>query len=277
MKNIMLNNSYKVPQMGLGVFLVEDEKVLTDAVNWAYEAGYRHFDTAQIYNNEAILGKALAPKERSSYFLTTKVWNSNTTYEETLNSFEESLQKLQTDFVDLLLIHWPSEGYVEKWRALETLYQQGKAKAIGVSNFEIHQLQALMETATIKPMINQIETHPYFQQNELREFMEKEGIFHQSWAPLGQGLKDLFEEPVLQALANKYQKSVPQIILRWHLDRNSIVIPKSVHKERLEENINVFDFTLTEKELEEIASLDRGLRVGPNPADEAWLKETTGK
>lgn len=275
MQTIQLNEKVAIPQVGLGVFLVEDQKVLTEAVNWSYAAGYRHFDTAQIYKNEAFLGAALAQRNRSDYFLTTKIWNTELTYEDTLQSVAESMKQLQTDYLDLVLIHWPSEGYLEKWRALETIYQQGTVRSIGVSNFEVSQLENLLAHAKIKPMINQVETHPYFQQNELRHFMAKEGIKHQAWAPLGQGQSALFKEPILLELAQKYQKTVPQVILRWHLERGSIVIPKSVHEARLKENIDVFDFSLTALEMAAIAQLDQGVRVGPNPLDEAWLQETT--
>lgn len=272
-----LANTIEVPQLGLGVFLVEDEQELTQSVLAAIKHGYRHIDTAAIYHNEALVGEALQTSgiPRSELFLTSKVWNDAITYEDTIAAFETTLKKLKTDYLDLYLIHWPSEGYLEKWRALEALYEEGKIRAIGVSNFEINHLEQLMQEAKIKPMINQVETNPYFQQTELHDYLVKEGIQHEAWGPLGQGKGNVLEDNVIQELAEKYQKTPAQIILRWHLDRQVIAIPKSIHETRIQENREIFDFHLSKEDLAKMASIDKNQRGGADPTDDAWLVETT--
>lgn len=274
MEELKLNNGQMIPQLGLGVFKVQDADDLKRAVAEALKDGYRHFDTATIYHNEEWLGEALAQSEvkREDLFITSKVWNSNTTYDETIAAFHESLKKLQTDYLDLYLIHWPSEGYNEKWRAMESLYNDGLIKSIGVSNFEKPHLEKLMTTATIKPTVDQIETHPYFQQKELHEYLKSLDIVHEAWGPLGQGKSNVLEDPVLTKIAEAHSKTVAQVILRWHLQRDIIVIPKSVHEERIAQNIDVFDFTLTEEEMSMIASIDKNQRGSGDPNDEEFLK-----
>jgi len=274
MEELKLNNGQMIPQLGLGVFKVQDADDLKRAVAEALEDGYRHFDTATIYHNEEWLGEALAQSDvkREDLFITSKVWNSNTTYDETIAAFHESLKKLQTDYLDLYLIHWPSEGYNEKWRAMESLYNDGLIKSIGVSNFEKPHLEKLMTTATIKPTVDQIETHPYFQQKELHEYLKSLDIVHEAWGPLGQGKSNVLEDPVLTKIAEAHSKTVAQVILRWHLQRDIIVIPKSVHEERIAQNIDVFDFTLTEEEMSMIASIDKNQRGSGDPNDEEFLK-----
>lgn len=274
MEELKLNNGQMIPQLGLGVFKVQDADDLKRAVAEALKDGYRRFDTATIYHNEEWLGEALAQSDvkREDLFITSKVWNSNTTYDETIAAFHESLKKLQTDYLDLYLIHWPSEGYNEKWRAMESLYNDGLIKSIGVSNFEKPHLEKLMTTATIKPTVDQIETHPYFQQKELHEYLKSLDIVHEAWGPLGQGKSNVLEDPVLTKIAEDHNKTVAQVILRWHLQRDIIVIPKSVHEERIAQNIDVFDFTLTEEEMSMIASIDKNQRGSGDPNDEEFLK-----
>lgn len=274
MEELKLNNGQMIPQLGLGVFKVQDADDLKRAVAEALKDGYRHFDTATIYHNEEWLGEALAQSDvkREDLFITSKVWNSNTTYDETIAAFHESLKKLQTDYLDLYLIHWPSEGYNEKWRAMESLYNDGLIKSIGVSNFEKPHLEKLMTTATIKPTVDQIETHPYFQQKELHEYLKSLDIVHEAWGPLGQGKSNVLEDPVLTKIAEDHNKTVAQVILRWHLQQDIIVIPKSVHEERIAQNIDVFDFTLTEEEMSMIASIDKNQRGSGDPNDEEFLK-----
>lgn len=279
MEELKLNNGQMIPQLGLGVFKVQDADDLKSAVAEALKDGYRHFDTATIYHNEEWLGEALAESDvkREDLFITSKVWNSNTTYDETITAFHESLKKLQTDYLDLYLIHWPSEGYNEKWRAMEQLYNDGLIKSIGVSNFEKPHIEKLMTTATIKPAVDQVETHPYFQQKELNEYLTSMDIAHEAWGPLGQGKGNVMEDPVLIKIAEAHNKSVAQVILRWHLQRDIIVIPKSVHAERIAQNIDVFDFKLTDEEMSMIASIDKNQRGSGDPNDEEFLKSSLSR
>lgn len=279
MEQLKLNNGQTIPQLGLGVFKVNDFTDLKQAVAAALENGYRHFDTATIYHNEAWLGEALAESDvkREDLFITSKVWNNNTTYDETIAAFHESLKKLQTDYLDLYLIHWPSEGYNEKWRAMESLYNEGLIKSIGVSNFEKPHMEKLLTTAKVKPAVDQLETHPYFQQKEMNDYLKGLDIAHEAWGPLGQGKSNVLEDPVLEKIAEAHNKSVAQVILRWHLQRNIIVIPKSVHAERIAQNIDVFDFTLTDEEMSLIASIDKNQRGSGDPNDEEMLKNSLSR
>ncbi|MGM0214539.1 aldo/keto reductase [Enterococcus sp. AZ109] len=279
MEQLKLNNGQMIPQLGLGVFKVQDAADLKSAVAEALKVGYRHFDTATIYHNEEWLGEALAESDvkREELYITSKVWNNNTTYDETITAFHESLKKLQTDYLDLYLIHWPSDGYNEKWRALESLYNDGLVKSIGVSNFEKPHMEKLMTTAKIKPAVDQVETHPYFQQKELNDYLKSMDIAHEAWGPLGQGKSNVLEDPVLVKIAEAHDKTVAQVILRWHLQRDIIVIPKSVHAERIAQNFDVFDFMLTEEEMSMIASIDKNQRGSGDPNDEEFLKVTMSR
>lgn len=279
MEQLKLNNGQMIPQLGLGVFKVEDPEELKRSVAAALQNGYRHFDTATIYHNESLLGEALAESDvkREDLFITSKVWNNNTTYDDTINAFHESLKQLKTDYLDLYLIHWPSEGYNEKWRAMESLYNDGLIKAIGVSNFEQPHLEKLLATAKVKPAVDQLETHPYFQQKELHAFLKDLGIAHEAWGPLGQGKSNVLQDPVLVKIAEAHNKSVAQVILRWHLQRDIIVIPKSVHPERIAQNIDVFDFNLTAEEMALIATIDQKQRGSGDPNDEAFLKSSMSR
>jgi len=264
-----LSNGVEIPYLGFGVFLVNDPKECEQSVLSAIKNGYRSIDTATRYENEEFVGNAIktANLPREELFITTKVWVTNFGYEETKQAFHESLKKLQLDYIDLYLIHWAAPGYEETWRALEDLYEEGLVRAIGVCNFQIHHFEKLAETARITPMLNQVETHPLFQQVELRNYMEQHNIAHEAWAPLGQGKNGLFELPALEEIAKKHNKTVAQVILRWHLERDTIIIPKSVHEHRIIENADLFDFTLDADDIKTITSLDTNQRSFGNPDD----------
>ena len=276
-KNITFSNGVTIPQLGLGVFKMKDEKELSEAIRVALEAGYRHFDTAMIYENEAIVGQALKESSipREEIFLTSKVWNYDHGYEETKAAFQASLDRLGTDYLDLYLIHWASANYIETWKAMEELYNAGKIKAISVSNFQIHHLEDLMSHTEIIPMINQIETHPAFPQDELRAFMAQHAIIHEAWGPLGQGKNDLLTQAALLELAEQYGKTPAQIVLRWHIERGIVVIPKSVTPSRIRENRDIFDFSLSKEDMDKVATLNTGERYSGNPDDQEFLTRTS--
>ncbi|MCR8963264.1 aldo/keto reductase [Brevibacillus halotolerans] len=265
-----LHNGIKMPWFGIGVFKVEEGSELVAAVKSAIKHGYRSIDTAAIYGNETSVGQAIhegiqeANISREDLFVTSKVWNADLGYEATLAAFETSLTKLGLEYLDLYLIHWPVKGkYKEAWRALEKLYKDGRVKAIGVSNFQIHHLEDLMGEAEIKPMINQVEFHPYLTQKELITFCRAHDIQMEAWSPLMQG--QLLDNPVLQELADKHGKTVAQVILRWDLQHGVVTIPKSTKEHRIVENASVFDFELTQEEMERIDALNQNHRVGPDP------------
>lgn len=257
MDYVTLNNGLKMPQLGYGVYQVtkeECERCMLDAL----EVGYRAIDTAQSYFNEAEVGDAIEKSsvDRKDIFLTTKVWIEHYGYEATKASILKSMEKLKTDYIDLVLLHQPFADYYGAYRALEDLYEEGKLRAIGVSNFYSDRLVDIASFARIKPMVNQIETHPLNQQIEAHKWLEKYGVIHEAWAPFGEGRGNMFSNAVLQNIGAKYNKSVAQVILRWQLQRGIVVIPKSTHKERMAENLNVFDFTLTDADMKNIAALD---------------------
>ncbi|MBM7654371.1 aldo/keto reductase [Neobacillus cucumis] len=265
-----LSNGVKMPKFGLGVFKVEEGPELIHAIKFAIKHGYRSIDTAAIYQNEEGVGQAIreglqeAGISREELFVTSKVWNSDLGYESTLAAYETSLTKLGLDYLDLFLIHWPVEGkYKDAWRALETLYKEGKVKAIGVSNFQIHHLEDLMKDAEIKPMVNQVEYHPRLTQKEVQAFCQEHGIQLEAWSPLMQG--QLLTQPVIQAIADKYNKSTAQIILRWGLQNGVVTIPKSTKEHRIIENAAIFDFELSQADMEQLDGLNQNLRVGPDP------------
>ncbi|MED1421007.1 aldo/keto reductase [Bacillus smithii] len=265
-----LHNGVKMPWFGLGVFKVDEGPELVNAVKTAIKHGYRSIDTAAIYENEAGVGTGIregmkeAGISREDLFVTSKVWNADLGYESTKKAFETSLNKLGLEYLDLYLIHWPVEGkYKEAWRALEDLYKEGRVKAIGVSNFQIHHLEDLMEGADIKPMVNQVEYHPRLTQKELQAFCQKQGIQLEAWSPLMQG--QLLDNEVLQEIGKKYNKTVAQVILRWDLQNGVVTIPKSTKEHRIVENASIFDFELTKEDMELIDSLNQNHRVGPDP------------
>ena len=266
--NLTLNTGAQIPQLGFGVFQVPPDEVV-EPVRTAIEAGYRSIDTAAAYGNEEGVGKAIAESgvRREDLFVTTKLWNDRQGYDSTLQAFDESMTKLGLDYLDLYLIHWPAAGqdkYVETWRAFEKLHNEGRIKSIGVSNFQIPHLRRLFEETDVVPAINQIELHPNLQQADLRAFHREHGILTEAWSPIGQG-KGLLEDTTLASLAEKYGKSPAQIVLRWHVQLGNVVIPKSATPSRIRENIQVFDFEIAEDDMNVIAGLETGERVGPNP------------
>jgi diketogulonate reductase-like aldo/keto reductase len=268
MNFVTLNNGLKMPQLGFGVWQVEDDQA-TLAVAKALEAGYTSIDTAMIYRNEKGVGKAIAESSvpREELFITTKVWNSDQGFENTLRAFDESLERLGLDYVDLYLIHWPTpefDQYIETYKALEKLYHDGRVKAIGVCNFEIEHLERLLKECEVVPVLNQIECHPYLAQNEIKEFCTKHNIFVEAWSPLEQG-GEVLQDEVIQTIAKSHSKTPAQVVLRWHLQNNTIVIPKSVTPSRIEENFHVFDFELTSNEMNAINELNRNRRRGSHP------------
>ena len=266
--NITLNTGAQLPQLGYGVFQVPADGVV-EPVLAALQAGYRSIDTAAVYGNEEGVGRAIAESglQREDLFVTTKLWNDRQGYDSTLQAFEESLDRLGLEYVDLYLIHWPVPGqdkYVETWKAFEKLHADGRAKAIGVSNFQIAHLRRLFEETDVVPALNQIELHPNLQQADLRAFHREHGILTEAWSPIGQG-KGLLEDATLTSLAEKYGKSPAQIVLRWHVQLGNVVIPKSATPSRIRENIQVFDFEIAEDDMNVIAGLETGKRVGPDP------------
>jgi methylglyoxal/glyoxal reductase len=265
-----LHNGVKMPLVGLGVFKVQDGEEVVNSVKSALETGYRSIDTAAVYGNEEGVGKAIAESNvaREELFITTKVWNADHGYEETLAAFDVSLRKLGLDYLDLYLIHWPlpSQGkYIETWKALEELYKNGRVRAIGVSNFKIHHLEDIIANCEIKPMVNQVEYHPRFNQRELHAFCQKHAIQLEAWSPLMQG--GLFEEPVIVEIAQKYNKSAAQVIIRWDIQTGVVTIPKSVKPHRIAENADVFDFELSQEDMDKINSLNTDQRMFADPDD----------
>ncbi|SDX44243.1 aldo/keto reductase [Hymenobacter psychrophilus] len=261
-----LANGVEIPYLGLGVWQAEDGAEVQQAVKWALEAGYRHIDTASIYKNEEGVGQAIRESgvPREDVFITSKVWNTDQGYDATLRAFDASLDRLGLETLDLYLIHWPVAGKSQDtWRALEKLYADGRVRAIGVSNFLQHHLEELLTTATVKPMVNQLEFHPWLVQPELQAYCRQHGIQYQAWSPLMQG--KIFEQDIVNDLAKKYGKSPAQILVRWDLQRGVVTIPKSVKQAHIVSNAAVFDFELTEAELTYIDGLDRHERLGPDP------------
>jgi 2,5-diketo-D-gluconate reductase A len=267
--SINLNDGNIIPQLGFGVWQVPNAEA-ESVVGTAIAAGYRSIDTAAAYENEAGVGAALASTSvpRAELFITTKLWNEHHVYDVALREFDESLRRLKLEYIDLYLIHWPkprADNYVQAWRALIKMKQEGRAKSIGVSNFTVPNLKRLSEETGITPSVNQIELHPWFQQTPLRAFHAQHGIITESWSPLGQGGK-LLEDETVGTIAQKYGKTPAQVIIRWHLDSGLIVIPKSATPTRIRENFDVFDFSLDADELGAISKLDRvDGRIGPDP------------
>ncbi|GAA1977796.1 aldo/keto reductase [Amycolatopsis minnesotensis] len=264
---IALNNDVVIPQVGFGVWQVPEDQT-AKIVRTAIDAGYRSIDTATAYRNEAGVGEGIRSSEiaREDLFVTTKLQNSDQGRSATLRAFDRSMDQLGFDYLDLYLIHWPLpqlDKYIETWRAIEELYNDGKVRAIGVSNFQIPHLRRLMSETQIVPAVNQIELHPQLQQGSLREFHAANGIVTEAWSPLAQG--SLFSDGTIGALASKYGKTAAQIMLRWHVQLGNVVIPKSVTPSRIAENIGVFDFELADDDMTVIAELDRGERTGPDP------------
>ncbi|WP_339274601.1 aldo/keto reductase [Paenibacillus sp. FSL W8-0426] len=258
MQTVTLNNGVKMPIIGFGVYQIPDAEECENAVYEALVAGYRLIDTAAGYLNEEAVGRAIKRSgvPREELFITTKLWVQDAGYESAKLAFAKSLKKLQLDYLDLYLIHQPFGDYYGAWRAMEDLYREGKIKAIGVSNFLPDRLMDLIVHNEIVPAINQIETHPFYQQIESAAFMKEQGVQHQSWAPFAEGLNNMFSNEVLASIATKHNKSVAQVVLRWLVQREVVVIPKSVKKERIIENFDIFDFELSADDIEQIAALD---------------------
>lgn len=265
-----LNNGVPIPQLGYGVWKIPDEEA-EQVVGEAIQTGYRLIDTAMIYGNERGVGKAIAQSDvpREELFITTKVWNADQGYENTLRAFDESLEKLGLDYVDLYLVHWPTpkfDTYVETYQALEKLYKDGRVKAIGVCNFDIEHLERIFTECEVKPTVNQVEYHPYLQQTELKAFCEKHDILVEAYSPLMNGTYVL-ENEVIKELAETYGKTPGQIILRWHVQTGVVAIPKTTTPKRMKENLSVFDFELSEADMQRIAELDRGERNNQVPSE----------
>ncbi|MCP2249265.1 Aldo/keto reductase [Lentzea aerocolonigenes] len=268
MNTLKLNNGVVMPQFGFGVWQVPDAEA-APAVAEALKAGYRSIDTAAAYGNEGGVGEAIAQSDvdRDDVFITTKLWNSDQGYDSTLRAFDESLKKLKLDVLDLYLIHWPTPArdlYVDTWKAFVQLQKEGRVRAIGVSNFQPAHLRRLIDETGVVPAVNQVELHPYLQQSDLRVFHAQHGIETEAWSPLGQG-GELLNDPVVTEIAARHQRSAAQVVLRWHVQLGTIVIPKSVTPARIRENIAVFDFELSDEEIAALSTLDRGGRIGPNP------------
>jgi diketogulonate reductase-like aldo/keto reductase len=265
---LTLNDGAEIPQLGFGTFRIPPEDA-ERVVLAALEAGYRHIDTAAIYGNEEGVGRAIAASgiPRDELYITTKVWNSDQGRDSTLRACDASLRRLGLETIDLYLIHWPvpaRDRYVETWRALEELREQGRVRSIGVSNFQVEHLERLRDETGTVPAVNQIELHPYLQQAELREYHRRHGIVTEAWSPLAKG-GELLSDPAIVAIAAAHEVTPAQVVIRWHLELGNVVIPKSVHEERIRANMAVFGFALDDEQRAAIAALDRGLRTGPHP------------
>lgn len=261
-----LHNGVEMPYFGLGVYLSKDGKEVVNAVKWALQDGYRHIDTASVYMNEEGVGQGIKESavDRKDIFVVSKVWNSDQGYESTIKSYEASLKRLNLDYLDLYLVHWPVKGkYRETWRAMEYLYKHKGVRAIGVSNFMQHHLEDLISSSEIVPMVNQMEFHPYLVQQDLIDFCNKNTIQYEAWSPLMQG--HIFELDMMKEMAAKYNKTIAQIVLRWDLQKGVVTIPKSAKKERIRANANIFDFELAAGDVKKLEQLDCGKRFGPDP------------
>lgn len=264
--SLKLNTGSEIPQIGLGLWLNKDERECKQAVKWSLEAGYRHFDSAQAYENEEFLGKAIKSSKvpRQELFITTKIDTDNLMWGDVIPSFEESLKKLQTDHVDLLLIHFPVTRHRRPaWERMEEIYESGRAKAVGVSNYTIRHLEELLKESNIKPATNQVELHVYLQQPELLEYCQKNNIIVEAYSPLAHGYG--MDNPVLDKIANKHGKTNAQIMIRWCIEVGTVALPKSTHNDRIKQNIGVFDFKLDEQDMSELKKLDHGYRTCWDP------------
>lgn len=263
MQKVILNNGVEMPIIGYGVFQIPDQAECERCVEDAIQTGYRHIDTAASYMNETAVGNGIKKSgiAREELFVTTKLWLQDAGYENTKKAFQKSLNKLQLDYLDLYLIHQPYNDVYGSWRAMEELYSEGKVRAIGVSNFSPARLMDLITFNKIVPAVNQIETHPFNQQIETHKFLKENGVQHESWGPFAEGKNNIFQNELLLSLAGKYNKSVAQVILRWLIQSDVVAIPKSVRKERMAENFNIFDFKLESEDMNSIAALDKNVSL----------------
>ncbi|SEP62047.1 MULTISPECIES: aldo/keto reductase [Pseudomonas] len=268
--SLQLNDGHHIPQFGLGTWKTPNEEA-PQLIRSALEMGYRHIDTAAAYNNEEGVGQGIAESgiDRSELFVTTKLWNERQGFDETLKAFDESLSKLKLDYVDLYLIHWPcpkADKFLDTWKAFLRLREEGRVRSVGVSNFRQEDLEQIILETGVTPVVNQIEVHPLLQQNALREVNRQKNILTEAWSPLAQG-GELLKHPLFQELAKKHGKTPAQVILRWHVELGSIIFPKSTNPERIRENADIFDFSLDSDDMQKIAALDEGKRLGPDPAE----------
>ena len=264
---LTLNNGNSMDQLGLGVYKVAQDEAVK-LMREAIEVGYRRIDTAALYGNEAEVGQGIRESgvNREEIFVTTKIWNDRQGYNESLKAIDESMSRLDLDYIDMLLIHWPCPAqnlYIETWKAFEKVLETGKVRNIGVSNFQPHHLNNLWENSAVKPTINQVELHPFFQQSDVRAANAKLNVKTEAWSPLARAGKN--DNPTISSIASETGKTPTQVIIRWHLQLGNLVIPKTTHRTRLEENFNVFDFELSNDQMKALARLDEGLRLGPNP------------
>jgi len=278
MQKVKLNNGVEMPILGFGVFQVKDLDECERSVRNAIEVGYRLIDTAQSYGNEEAVGKAIKSSgvPREELFITTKVWIQSNGYEGTKRAFENSLKRLQLDYIDLYLIHQPLGDVYGEWRTMQDLYKEGKARAIGVSNFQPDRLIDLITHNEIVPAVDQIETHPFHQQSEVQKFLQENNVQIESWGPFAEGKNNIFHNELLFSIGKKYNKSIAQVILRWLTQRGIVAIPKSVRRERMEENFNIFDFELSEEDMGTIETLDTKTTSffdHRDPAMVKWLGE----
>lgn len=278
MKTIKLNETIEIPALGFGVFQIPQEQT-KDAVVNAIQAGYRHIDTAQSYMNETEVGEGIKASgiDRRELFVTTKVWIENVNYEDTLKSIERSLERLQLDYIDLVLIHQPYNDVYGSWKALEELQENGKIKAIGVSNFGVDRVVDLGLHNKVQPQVNQIEINPFHQQEDEVQSLQKEGVLVEAWAPFAEGKNNLFSNETLQNIGDKYGKSIAQVVLRWLVERDIVVLAKSVNPERMKQNLDIFDFELTDEDKAQIATLDSNDSQFFSHADPEMIKALTSR
>ena len=265
--SLKLNSGHEIPQLGFGVFLIKPAGTV-EAVTEALDIGYRHIDTAEMYGNEQQVGEAIRRSglARTDVFVTSKLNNPWRTYDDAITAFDQSLADLGFDYVDLFLIHWPLvtvRDFMDVWRAFEQVHGEGRARSIGVSNFQIHHLERLLDEGEVPPAVNQIEAHPYLTQEKLRAFGESHGIVTEAWSPIGRGR--VLDDPVIGEIAARLERTPAQVVLRWHLQLGSVIFPKSTHRGRIQENFELFDFELSDADVEKISSLNRDERVGPDP------------
>ena len=274
MKYYTLNDGLRVPALGLGTYKIEDEKIIDEVINAAFDLGYEYIDTASFYNNEEYIGKALShsSKKRADYMLATKVWPSAYGLDKTKRSIDESLKKLGTDYIDVIHLHWFGKDFDEAWKVFMDYKDQGIVRSIAVCNFMPEQVEKLLEVGEA-PSMDQLESHLFLQDRKTRAFLREKNIKHQAWSPLARTRGGLLDEAILKDIAYKYNKTPAQIALRWNVDQDTFVIPKSVHPKRLRENIDIFDFALDGGDMKVLASLDRRQRFSQDPLDQDWLEK----